>query len=216
MTASDRNGPELRPKGRPSVEEAARIDHMILEAALKVLLEQGEAASLNAVAKEAGLSRKSVYARYASREELFVEAVRLTLRDVAPVEFPGAESFEERLGNYIIAALDLLSSTAAMTFHQVVTTHIHAVPDMRDEMIEATRKVFFAPLLDLLAKAQQAGEIGRSDPQLTAQIMFNAMIAHAMAANAYRGSNPPARASNEAYARHMARIATRGLAISSG
>ena len=54
---------ELRRKGRPKLEEAAQIERAIRDAAFKVLLEQGEAATLNAVAQAAGISRKSLYAR---------------------------------------------------------------------------------------------------------------------------------------------------------
>lgn len=203
--------PEQRPKGRPSVEEGARIDRAILEAARKVLLQQGEAASLNAVAKEAGLSRKSVYARYASREELFVAAVRLTLQDAAPVQFAPADAFEDRLANYVMAALGIVFSSAAMTFQQVLSTNVHIVPDMRDEMRAAARKIFFDPLLDLLEKAGEKGEIAGDEPLLSAQIIFNSILAYMMTSSLDSAGRKPAEQANERYARGLARIISQGL-----
>lgn len=210
MTAKDSNR-ELRSKGRPSVEEAARIDRAIVEAARKVLLEQGKAASLNAVAKEAGLSRKSVYARYASREDLFVAAIRLTLQDVGPVRFADAEGFEDRLYNYIMAALNIISSNAAMAFQQVLSTNVHIVPDMRDEMLVASSKIFFAPLLDLLCEAHRKGEIVLNESQLTAQIIYNAIIAYAMMPADRDGPRQLRKAPNEHYAKQLARTVSTGL-----
>lgn len=212
MSAKERNQPEQRPKGRPSVEEVGRIDRAILEAARKVLLEQGEAASVNAVAKEAGLSRKSVYARYASREELFIAAIRLTLQDVGPVRFADAESFEDRLYNYVLTALDVVFSSAAMTFQQVLSTNIHIVPDMRGEMMAASRKIFFDPLLDLLEHAAANGEITLEEPQLTARIIFNATLAYRMTSGPESERRKPGDLSNEHYARCLARVISTGLA----
>lgn len=211
MTAKASDRPELRPKGRPSVEEAARIDRAILEAARKVLLEQGETASLNAVAMEAGLSRKSVYARYASREELFVAAVRLTLQDVGPVRFADATGFEDRLYNYVMAALNIVSSNAAMAFQQVLSTNVHILPEMRGEMLTASRKIFFIPLLDLLEKARERGEIALDEPPVTAQIIFNATIAYAMMPDAGDGTRKLHRPASEQYARRLARTISAGL-----
>lgn len=212
MTSRDRTGAEQRQKGRPSVEEAGRIDRAILEAARKVLLEQGDAASLNAVAREAGLSRKTVYARYGSREELFIAAIRLTLQDVGPVRFADAASFEERLYNYVVAALDMVFSSAAMTFQQVLSTNVHIVPDMRGEMLAASRKIFFDPLLDLLEKAGEQGEITLDEPQLTARIIFNATLAYRMTFGLDPDGRQTGELSNRHYAKRLAQMVSTGLA----
>lgn len=211
MTTMDENRPELRTKGRPSVKEAARIDHAILHAARKVLLEQGEAASLNAVAKQAGLSRKSVYARYASREDLFIAAVQLTLQNVGPVQFADAANFEDRLCNYVTAALNLLSSNAAMAFQQVLSTNVHIVSDMRGEMLAASRKIFFEPLVDLLQQAHDEGKIALDEPQLTARVIFSATIAYAVTSDAEDGTRQPDKSAYEQYARRLARTISTGL-----
>ncbi|GGC00978.1 hypothetical protein GCM10011494_19440 [Novosphingobium endophyticum] len=192
------------------MEEAARIDRTILEAARKVLLQHGEAASLNAVAQEAGLSRKSVYARYANREDLFVAAVRLTLRDVEPVRFAYADSFEETLRNYVEAALDLVSSSAAVAFQQALATNVHIVPQMRGEMMDASHRIFFTPLLDLLQNARASAEIVPDNTPLTALMIFNATVAYATTCKEDEPGRKPC-SSNADYARLLARTVAHGL-----
>jgi AcrR family transcriptional regulator len=61
-----------RRKGRPSSEDAARLDRDVRDHALRLFLEQGyEATSMDAIAEAAGTTKASVYARFASKDALF-------------------------------------------------------------------------------------------------------------------------------------------------
>jgi len=79
-----------RPKGpgRLSAEETALLSGRLLDAAQSVFIEMGYArATMDAIAKAAGASRKTIYARYANKAEVLTAVVnRLLDTALAPHE----------------------------------------------------------------------------------------------------------------------------------
>ncbi|MBC2650909.1 TetR/AcrR family transcriptional regulator [Novosphingobium flavum] len=208
--STEQHEPEQRQKGRPSVEEAARIDRLILSAARNILVAHGESASLNAVAKAAGLSRKTVYARYASKEALFLAAARSALVDTNPITFPPAATLEDRLYNYLVEVFRLISSDAALSFQRALVTNAHLLPQLRDAIREASANMIFQPLQDMLAEAFRNGELDAEDPQLVARIVFDTVVGQMTT----QGHEAPGRgdpAILRAYAGLLARMVCRGL-----
>lgn len=58
--------------GRPTLEVAARVDERILDAAANVFLEEGFArAKMDQIASRAGITKQTIYARFASKNALF-------------------------------------------------------------------------------------------------------------------------------------------------
>jgi AcrR family transcriptional regulator len=77
-----KNQGRLRPRGpgRLSAEETALLESRLLDTAEAVFLELGYTrATIDAIAKAAGATRKTIYARYANKEEIFDAAVRRLL-----------------------------------------------------------------------------------------------------------------------------------------
>lgn len=65
-----------RGPGRLSAAETALLPGRLLDAALTVFARDGYgAATVDAIAREAGASRKTVYARYADKSEIFIAAI---------------------------------------------------------------------------------------------------------------------------------------------
>jgi AcrR family transcriptional regulator len=80
MATKNRARPRPRGPGRLSAEETALLESRLLDAAEAVFLELGYArATIDAIAKAAGATRKTIYARYANKEEIFDAAVRRLL-----------------------------------------------------------------------------------------------------------------------------------------
>jgi TetR/AcrR family transcriptional regulator, mexJK operon transcriptional repressor len=82
-----------RTQGRPSAAEAAALPQLVLDAALQVFSEHGYArASMDAIARTAGISRKTLYARYANKADVLAAVVdRLLERSLGPSQ-PAAQS----------------------------------------------------------------------------------------------------------------------------
>jgi AcrR family transcriptional regulator len=110
-----------RGKGRPKLTEAGEIDRAIREAALQVLLEHGEAATMNAVAVAAGISRKSLYARHPNKTELFLEAIRELLKPTGALVYDTSGTATERLKSYVEAALAVIVLPQSLTIQRLLT-----------------------------------------------------------------------------------------------
>lgn len=83
--------PASRGPGRLSAEETERLEERLLDAAEAVLLELGYArATIDAISKAAGVTRKTIYARYANKDEIFNAAIGRLL-DIG-VSFPHIEA----------------------------------------------------------------------------------------------------------------------------
>lgn len=72
ITAADDKGTERRRAGRPSAEEADRLEREVLAAALKEFHAQGlGGASIERIARVAGVTRSALYRRYGDKRRLF-------------------------------------------------------------------------------------------------------------------------------------------------
>lgn len=199
-----------RQKGRPRLQEVTEIDCAIRDAAINALLEHGEAATLNAVAQAAGLSRKSVYARYSNKSELFLDVIRGLLDKATDVEFNASGSFEERLFNYFHAALDLIATPQARAIHRLLTVDPTYISALKSEMMSATNKHFHAPLRDLLREAVSNNEVEIDDIEATTRILIRLIFAESMSYE--QGEDLANGASNrQNYARFVTQLITRGL-----
>ena len=71
-----------RARGRPSAEQAAELREDFLAAALQSFLDRGYAAtSIEAVARDAGVAKITIYRRYENKEALFHEVVHRAVQN---------------------------------------------------------------------------------------------------------------------------------------
>jgi AcrR family transcriptional regulator len=77
MAAKKAKATAPRGPGRLSAEATAKLEDRLIDAAEQVFLGQGYArATIDAIAKAAGVTRKTLYARYANKEEVFAAFVQ--------------------------------------------------------------------------------------------------------------------------------------------
>lgn len=77
-------GVSTRTRGRPSLEEAAQIDRELLDAARDMFFAHGyERTSMAMIIKAAGVSKTTLYARYADKAALFRASARYTIETIA-------------------------------------------------------------------------------------------------------------------------------------
>lgn len=199
---------QVRGKGRPKLAEAAEIDRVIRDAALKVLLEQGQAATLNAVAVAAGLSRKTVYARYPNKEELFVVAIRELIENADSIAYDASGESEQRLLSYIETTLRVISRPESKAIQHLLVVNPTYIAVLRPELLQTTHKLFFAPLREIVALAVERGEFVVDEVDATARMIMNLILAESVALE----SEQNGRSSDEAgRAQLLANLLTRGL-----
>ena len=200
---------ETRGKGRPNRTEVAKIDQALHDAAVQILLEQGEAATMNAVAVAAGLSRKTVYARYHNRTELFLDVIRRLLKGAAGLEYDTSGTAEQRLQHYIISALRGIAEPHSLAIQRLLTLDPTYIGALKVDMLDGTRKIFFDPLLTLLHGANESGEFVSADVERTARALIRLIFAESAALGS--SADVATVADHSAYAGFLARLFAQGL-----
>ena len=69
--------PRRRPRGRPRLEDVADIENELVEVALSEFLKHGYGGtSMATIVKAAGVSKTTLYSRFASKEDLFIAMMK--------------------------------------------------------------------------------------------------------------------------------------------
>lgn len=171
--------------------KAALMDRkraVIVEAALKAFLDAGYAeASVNHIAADAGVSIKTLYRHFESKDDLFSAVMQAACgklpgtdlpkqEEPPPVwyEAPPTEAFPLAGEEYLFHAL----SSDQVALYRVVTRDAHRFPELGRRYQEATtgsRDAKFIGYLDLWAERE--GWIVR-DPHAAAQVFAGLLKAH--------------------------------------
>lgn len=195
-----------RGKGRPKLTEAADIDRAIGDAALKILLEQGEGATMNAIAVAAGVSRKSLYARFSNKTELFLAAIPALLAEVRSLEYHPSGNAEQRLRGFIEQALEVISRPKAQALQRLLAMDGGYAVALRSDITAASHALFHQPLHALLSEASERGEFVIEDIEATTLAVMRLVFAESMALGADASSTDPA-----AYAAFLTKLVANGL-----
>jgi AcrR family transcriptional regulator len=143
--------------GRPTRQDAPLLTERILDAATQLFLRDGYGTtSLEAVAVAAGVSKRTLYARFAGKPALFqVVVARLVTRwlpafDAGMVQAHGLEAS-------LLAAARVMLATAlvpeALALHRLVVSEIGRFPELGQVMQQAGAGVGHERLAALLARA---------------------------------------------------------------
>lgn len=111
----------------------------ILDAAVEVIGERGLSAPMAAIARQAGVSKQTVYNHYGSKAELMralmqrrVESITASLREPGAVENP-----TEALEAYARSVLETVITTKSYSMMRVIILGSGEMPDIAQEVFEA-------------------------------------------------------------------------------
>jgi TetR/AcrR family transcriptional regulator len=159
---------------------AADTVQRILEAAETLFATHGfEATSITAIAARAGVSKANIFHHFASKQALYLAALRHACRDSAErLQYLGAETdpFPQRLGDFAHSQLTNLLQHAGVS--RLILREILTDGEKRGR--ELAEKVFgdnFARLVEILRTAQQRGELRAAlDPAMVATLLIGANV----------------------------------------
>lgn len=149
---------------------------LILDAARALFLRDGYAAtSTDAVAREAGVSKATLYARFRSKDDLFVAVVTREGEELTlTLERSSGRDIATDLRELAVAAAALLLSPTVIGVHRLVAADGGRSPIAevfyRNGPGQLNRR-----LAQVLADAMERGELVRSDPHLAA-VQFLSVI----------------------------------------
>jgi AcrR family transcriptional regulator len=143
LACSDGKGTPTRSRGRPSLETAARIDREILHAARDLFLSHGyQRTSMAMVTCSAGVSKTTLYARYATKADLFRATVLLTVERNANQtlirEGRDAHELEPGLKLFGYEALRISLAPFWSSYERLVYSEGARFPELTGAVIERT------------------------------------------------------------------------------
>lgn len=185
---STRSGsPNTRRRGRPSVEAVRTTDAAILSASLEVFAAKGfEGASFAEIARKAGVTRHTVYARYPNKAALLSETVtnlineRMRLREVDP----GATA-QQTLMNI---ASDLIGSPSAPLLMRIIIAEGASFMHGDTPLARAGRDHLLELLSGVMSNLMQRGLLAKANPREAATLFTDMVIASGSLSTLIKGN----------------------------
>ncbi len=176
MLAEAEQGAGVRPRGhggRPSRLESAQLSDRILDVATALFLGDGfGATSIEAVARRAGISKRTFYHRFRGKEVLFEAVVRrLIERWTPPLDatlFEGSSLADtlRRAGEYM---LGVALTPEALALHRVVIAEATRFPGLARILHELGAATGIERIARVLEPRIASGELRAMDPQFAAE-----------------------------------------------
>jgi len=155
----------------------------ILHAALDVFGEHGLAGSrLEDIAKQAGVSKGTIYLYFPNKEALFREMVRSTIVEaiVAGEGIPNTGSARDQLLTFMQQYWDFVRTPAFSVIYRVVVSELHHFPDLVEfysaEVIARGQKL----LSGIIARGVATGEFRAVDPTASGRMLISLFSTSAM------------------------------------
>ncbi|MGB9428895.1 MAG: TetR/AcrR family transcriptional regulator [Gammaproteobacteria bacterium] len=151
---------------------------IILEAARKVFLEVGfGAASMDAIANEAQVSKQTVYNHFGSKEELFAAMVRDSCESVTLAFAEAAKDGnpEKTLRAIARRFMDMAFSPDKLAMHRILMAEVPRFPELGRVFYQAGPAVIRQFLADYFKEQNQRGTLKVDNPQFTAE-QFISMV----------------------------------------
>jgi AcrR family transcriptional regulator len=200
-------------KGRPTQEEAAQLEERLRHAAVDVFIENGyEATSMEAVARAASITKRTLYARYADKNALFADAVvwALTLyhaRDLPPAM--AGWSLPEGLREVANSILTRARDPDVMRLNRLAVMEAARIPGFSTKAYSTMWSPRVRALAQLLESHKKAGNVVVDDVEMAAE-QFLAMVGQSAMWLAVLGQSRPPRMA-ERYLRHAIDLFLRAI-----
>jgi AcrR family transcriptional regulator len=166
--------------GRPTRAEAAELEERLRHAAVETFLEHGyDAATMEAVARAAGITKRTLYARYPDKRALFAGVVPWALARQHHDETP-----QSTLPDDLGAALTVIARAAVaravdpdiVRLTRLAMNESSRVPEFATSAHTLTWSPRMQAVMDVLAKHAAEGNVIVDDPEVAAE-QFLAMVA---------------------------------------
>ena len=182
----------------------------ILQAAGEVFLDQGYGgASMDAIATAAGVSKATVYAHFAGKEQLFTEMVSAYCREqraaVADIE-AAHPAVEEGLRRIALTIMRYLAHPRAMAFSRMIMGEATRFPDLGRAFVESGFLGLQREVAGVLERAASRGELKLEDPALAAELFINMVRGPIQFRSLLARGEPPPEAELERIAAAAARL----------
>lgn len=165
---SNRALPRRRTPGRPRKNEADAARQSILDAALQVFIERGfGAASMEGIARAAGVAKLTVYRHFETKEDLFAQVARraqLSVRERLGAMVDRGLPLDAVLREIITRLYDGYTHPEYLAVLRLVIAEARRFPKLGRAMLDDSREVA-EPLAEYLQQLKDRGQIEIDSPQ---------------------------------------------------
>ncbi|RZI72031.1 MAG: TetR/AcrR family transcriptional regulator [Variovorax sp.] len=164
--------PKRRSRGRPSVAQAAQLREAFLEAATQSFLDKGYAAtSIEAIAREAGVAKITIYRQFENKQALFSEVIHRSLEQARIGMHEALKGdktdTEERLLELIEGMYLGASEPRTLGLLRLVVAEATRFPEL-SKMVYTENSKVLDPLVQYLEESHRLGKLHVPFPERTA------------------------------------------------
>lgn len=166
-------GKQARARGRPRLQDVAAIESALLAVALAEFAAHGYGGtSMAQIVKAAGVSKTTLYSRFASKEELFRAIIRhqiarlaasTTLRPKA-----GKLDLESGLKSYANSALAFSEQGEMLEVNRLIYSEAQRFPELGAAAAEAS-ELGIGQISDFIRQCAEADGVPCRDPRIVAE-----------------------------------------------
>ncbi|WP_062793198.1 TetR/AcrR family transcriptional regulator [Sphingobium herbicidovorans] len=129
-------------RGRPNAKQVAAIDQAILSTATRMFLESGyDAVAMENIATATGVSKGTLYARYPSKEALFMKVIKARVDGWAIISSHEdhllTDDIGERLRHHARTIARSLLQTEVRAFGRLTLAHRERFPELAKALYES-------------------------------------------------------------------------------
>ncbi|TCN50036.1 TetR family transcriptional regulator [Rhodococcus sp. SMB37] len=163
--------------GRPTREEAGKLDEAVRESALRLFLENGyEGTTMNAIAAAAGTTKPSLYARFPTKEDVFRSVLGWAMsRSDWPwpePELPDFDDLEKALTAIAGTAVRRALDPSMIKLQQVAVAYASRYPDIARKALGSGYWPRTRQVAELLRRHAATGSIVADDPDALAELFL--------------------------------------------
>ena len=182
------------PGGRPTREEAERRHRVLLETAYRLFLENGwDGVSIDEIARQSGVAKGFIYARYADKAALFVATIERLMADALDtlhLDEPLPDNVEAGLYGFARRLLDVVLQPEAVALHRQFIANAGRFPDLVKLLVQRNRaRDVIAGVITLY---RERGVIDFADAELPAEHFASLVVGIPRMLALLVGREPPA------------------------
>ncbi|KQR68922.1 TetR/AcrR family transcriptional regulator [Rhizobium sp. Leaf341] len=194
--------------GRPAAISEARRRDLILDAAEQCFVSQGyRSTQMDDVVKACGMSKKTVYRSFGTKENLFVALIDRVMQADIKLDMPD----EKQAADVVVA--DILSRLSAFVLSDrqvnitrlVISESAHA-PELAAAFHDNGLRCCKEKLTDILAHLQTTGRLKGDRPAELASLLVGAIIGESLVTALIRRPIPMTDREREGRIEHLIRI----------
>jgi TetR/AcrR family transcriptional repressor of mexJK operon len=159
--------------GRPTRAQQARRHEELLSVALDIFLERGfELTTMEEIATQVGMSKRTVYARYEDKAALFKATVRRAIESYtvprAALEAVASDDLRETLAAVARLRIANIATPVSTKLQRILSAQSYRFPELFTAAFEEGAGPTVSFLRDLFVRYSRKGEINVAEPSRAA------------------------------------------------